>query len=45
VLSKTVQVRLVEVDYQLTRFGYKTDSANQNNFKYFLGVNFTLGGK
>jgi len=45
VLSKTVQIRPVEVDYQLTRFGYKTYSANQNNFKYFAGINFTLGGK
>lgn len=44
-LSKTVQIRPVEVDYQLTRFGYKTYSANQNNFKYFAGINFTLGGK
>jgi hypothetical protein len=45
VLSKTVPVRPVEVDYQLTCFEYKTYSANQNNFKYFAGVNFTLGGK
>jgi len=44
-LSKTVQIRPVELDYQLTRFGYKTYSANQNNFKYFGGINFTLGGK
>lgn len=44
-LSKVVQIRPVEVDYQLTRFGYKTYSANQNNFKYFAGINFTLGGK
>ena len=44
-LSRTVQIRPVEVDYQLTRFGYKTYSANQNNFKYFAGINFTLGGK
>ncbi len=44
-LSRTVQLRPVEVDYQLTRFGYKNFSANQNNFKYFGGINFTLGGK
>ncbi len=44
-LSERVQLRPVEVDYQLTRFGYKTYSANQNNFKYFAGINFTLGGK
>jgi Outer membrane protein beta-barrel domain len=42
-LSKTIQVRPVEVDYQLTRFGYKAYSANQNNFKYFGGINFTFG--
>ena len=45
VLSRTVQIRPVEVDYQLTRFGYKNFSANQNNFKYFAGINFTLGGR
>jgi len=45
VLSKIVQIRPVEVDYQLTRFGYKNYSANQNNFKYFAGINFTLGSK
>jgi len=45
VLSRTVQVRPVEVDYQLTRFGFKNFSANQNNFKYFAGINFTLGGR
>ena len=44
-LSKMVQVRPVEVDYQLTRFGYKYYSANQNSFKYFGGVNFTFGQK
>jgi hypothetical protein len=44
-LSKTVQIRLAEVDYQVTRFGYKNYSANQNNFKYFGGINFTLGEK
>lgn len=44
-LSKIVQLRPVEVDYQLTRFGYKNFSANQNNFKYFGGINFTFGEK
>ena len=44
-LSKTIQIRVAEVDYQLTRFGYKNYSANQNNFKYFGGINFTLGEK
>jgi hypothetical protein len=42
-ISKAVQIRPVEVDYQLTRFGYKAYSANQNNFKYFGGINFTFG--
>lgn len=44
-LSKTVQIRVAEVDYQVTRFGYKNYSANQNNFKYVGGINFTLGEK
>lgn len=44
-LSKIIQIRVAEVDYQLTRFGYKNYSANQNNFKYFGGINFTLGEK
>ena len=44
-VSKTVQIRPVEIDYQLTRFGYKAYSANQNNFKYFGGINFTFGEK
>ena len=44
-LSNTVQIRPVEIDYQMTRFGYRSYSANQNNFKYFGGINFTLGGK
>jgi hypothetical protein len=44
-LNETVQIRPVEVDYQVTRFGYRTYSANQNNFKYFAGMNLTLGRK
>jgi len=44
-LSKTVQLRAAEVDYQLTRFGYQAYSANQNNIKYFGGINFTLSPK
>jgi opacity protein-like surface antigen len=43
-LSDHVQIRPVEVDYLLTRFGYKSYSASQNNFKYFAGINFTFGG-
>ncbi|MGA2372782.1 MAG: hypothetical protein ACLP3R_09910 [Candidatus Korobacteraceae bacterium] len=44
-LSRTIQIRPVELDYQLTRFGFQNFSANQNNFKYFAGVNFTFGEK
>ncbi len=44
-LSPHVQLRPVELDFQLTRFGFQTFSANQNNFKYFGGVNFTFGEK
>ena len=43
-LSNHIQIRPVEVDYLMTRFGYKSYSASQNNFKYFAGINFTLGG-
>lgn len=41
------QIRPVEVDYLYTRFGVNGTSytGNQNNFKYFAGVNFTFGGK
>ncbi len=44
-VSKRVQIRPVELDYQLTRFGFQNFSANQNNFKYFGGINFTFGEK
>ena len=44
-LSPHVQLRPVEIDYQMTRFGFQTFSANQNNFKYFGGVNLTFGEK
>ena len=47
-LSKTVQIRPVEVDYLYTNFSsnHVAHIANsQNSFKYFAGVNFTLGGK
>jgi opacity protein-like surface antigen len=41
------QIRPVEVDYLYTRFGVNGTNyvGNQNNFKYFAGVNFTFGGK
>ncbi len=46
-VTKTIQLRPVEVDYLMTRFGVNGTSytANQNNFKYSAGVNFTFGGK
>ncbi len=44
-VSSNVQLRPVEVDYQLTRFGFQNFSANQSNFKYFAGINFTFGKK
>jgi len=44
-LSRHVQLRPAELDYQLTRFGFQNFSANQNNFKYFGGINFTFGEK
>jgi hypothetical protein len=42
-ISRNVQLRPVELDYQLTRFGFQNFSANQSNFKYFGGINFTFG--
>ncbi len=46
-VSQHVQIRPVEVDYLMTRFGVNgtTYTANQNNFKYSAGLNFTFGGK
>jgi Outer membrane protein beta-barrel domain len=46
-LTPHVQLRPVEVDYLYTRFGVNGTNytGNQNNFKYFAGVNFTFGGK
>ena len=38
-ITKTIQLRPVEVDYLMTRFGVNgtTYTANQNNFKYSGG--------
>jgi opacity protein-like surface antigen len=46
-LTPHVQLRPVEVDYLYTRFGVNGTNytGNQNNFKYFAGLNFTFGGK
>jgi hypothetical protein len=42
-----VELRPVEVDYLLTRFGVNgtTYTGSQNNFKYSAGINFQFGGK
>jgi hypothetical protein len=42
-ISSHLQLRPAELDYQLTRFGFRNFSANQNNFKYFGGINFIFG--
>jgi opacity protein-like surface antigen len=47
-LSRHVQFRPVEVDYLYTNFSSNhiaRISNSQNSFKYFVGVNFTLGEK
>jgi hypothetical protein len=47
-ITKTIQLRPVEVDYLYTHFGSNHiagASASQNNFKYVAGVNFTFGGQ
>ncbi len=46
-VTQHIQLRPVEVDYLMTRFGVNgtTYTANQNNFKYSAGLNFTFGGK
>jgi len=47
-ITSSIQFRPVEVDYLATHFGSNHVagySAWQNNFKYFVGVNFTFGGK
>jgi hypothetical protein len=47
-VSPRISLRPVEVDYLLTRFQANHDlsyTANQNNFRYVGGVDFTFGGK
>jgi hypothetical protein len=47
-ITKSIQLRPVEVDYLGTHFGSNhvaNYSAWQANFKYVAGVNFTFGGK
>ena len=46
-LTKSIQVRPVEVGYLYTNFGINATKyvGSQNNFKYFAGLNFVFGGK
>ncbi|HVO63725.1 MAG TPA: hypothetical protein VMT53_22570 [Terriglobales bacterium] len=47
-LSKTIQIRPVDVDYlhtNVSRNHWAHIANSQNNFKYFAGVNFTFSGK
>ena len=45
-VGKNVQLRLAEFDYLYTRFGLNGTSytGNQNNFRFFSGLDFTFGG-
>ncbi|HEX3437769.1 MAG TPA: hypothetical protein VHT24_13455 [Pseudacidobacterium sp.] len=43
-LSRLITIRPVEADYLLTRFSANGTTGNQNNFRYFAGINFTFGG-
>ena len=43
-VTKHFALRPVEVDYMLTRFGARDYHANQNNFRYFGGLEFMFGG-
>lgn len=45
-ITPTISFRPVQVDYLLTRFTINntTKTNNQNNFRYFVGIDFTLGG-
>lgn len=46
-INKNISLRPVEVDYLLTHFNanHVSYSANQNNFRYFAGIDITWGGK
>ena len=44
-VNRVVSIRPVEVDYLLTKFSANNISATQNNFRYFGGIDLTLGGK
>ena len=44
-VNRIVSIRPVEVDYLFTKFSANNISATQNNFRYFGGIDLTLGGK
>jgi hypothetical protein len=44
-VNRVVSIRPVEVDYLFTKFSANNISATQNNFRYFGGIDLTLGGK
>jgi hypothetical protein len=44
-VSPHLYIRPVEVDYLLTRYSANTVSAQQNYFKYTVGVNIPIGSK
>ena len=45
VANRHVSIRPVEVDYLFTQFSANQVKATQNNFRYFGGLVFTMGGK
>jgi hypothetical protein len=44
-VGQHVSIRPVEVDYLFTEFSANQVKATQNNFRYFGGIVFTMGGK
>jgi hypothetical protein len=44
-VNQHVSIRPVEVDYLFTQFSANQIKATQNNFRYFGGIVFTMGGK
>ncbi len=42
-LSRTVAIRVGQVDYLLTRFTNQFTNSNQNNFRYSAGIVFHVG--
>jgi hypothetical protein len=44
-VNRHVSIRPVEVDYLYTQFSANQVKASQNNFRYFGGIVFTMGGK